>query len=975
MKYLRIVSFVALSLFFGYWLVQLALAIWDKNSKTAVWSFIPADAVAVFQIHDLVNTYQTADSTLFGQNFRTTPALQTYAQRAKLLAVLQGEGIDLNQYFKDKPLTISLHRTAKGNFDFAFFAPVTLRQHLLFKQILQNLITRHEGIVEKRNYQGVEIQEVRLKDNSQLFSYLIHKGYFVGSFTSFLVEETIRNFNELGRSNFYTTNQAVFDLPRPTKQTSPPALTCHYNPDLFANFLSVFYQENYQTILQTLQTQPKGYFELQNLQAVGSPNKKANSLLFSGLQLSFAENQKATNEKENNPKQTPNFLAAFPAIDEDENQLSTTTTSSLFQFIPRKTAYFYRLDLGTSKKTFFDNLQTIFSLKSDSLLHGENLDFFTWQSYMDGEVAMTEGESFSSNYADKLVFIKINEPAALDKRLQLWAKELIKNPKDTLTYENFGKQKIIQLPFAELPYKLFGYQAFAGFPQTYFTFINNYLVIGNTSKALIACLEDIGNGQVWAKMYQSSAFLEVAKQPAHLTQIVSPLRAWSSYTPALKPEWQSKAEENKRNLLRIEWLFLQQTVQENYISTTTGFFHEIPRTPLVASNQTLPTTIGNTAQNQTGNSTENSALAHTTARQVYATNFYNTLTSKPLLLLHPTDQSKEIAVQDAGNHVHLLGVGGKKLWHFPLQSSPTEFTVCQLWTGSVVQYLVASQNKLYWIDRNGKPTATSPLELKDLGTINFLTVFDYENTQNYRIVAADAEGNVMMLSKNGQILQGWSPKKLSGELASPPRHLRVAGKDALLLVEKKGIINLFKRNGELYAGFPVYVGAGLQSNFFVQQGVDFQQTILHLQTTQGEIIRINLQGRVVNREEMERPSAQSLCLLVPDAAAQQDYLLCRQDEKKLTIFSRNLTSLFSKEYDNASPKKVQYFHFGVHAALVAVTDTEQKKTYLYYKNGDSLTEPLASEQEILAFYNENKNEYLIYKVLQKEVAALRIWRN
>jgi hypothetical protein len=945
MKYLKIAFFVAIAIFVSYWFVQFALTIWDKTTKTNVWSFIPADAIAVCQLTDAIAAYQKADSTVFWQNLKTSPALKHIDQRAELANILIGEGIAIDQYLQDKPLTISLHTTAKGNFDFLFFVPITLREHTIFRNILQNLISRHESKTEKRNYQGIEIQEVKFKDSPNLFSYCIYKGYFVGSFTSFLVEETIRNLNELGRNNFYTTNKKIFDLHPP--QITDNHAVIYFNSQKFSNFLSIFYKENLQTNLQNFDYLPNGYLQIDLIAWANQEKKQKNALIFKGLQQNL----------EILPTDLPkhlqtNILAAFPKLNE-EASLTTEGGTNIFQFIPKKTAFFYKFDLSTDKKTFFENLQKIDKLNRDSLILAESLDFSSLQSFFEGEVAFTEAESFSKQYADKLLFIKVVEPARLNKKLQSWATELSVAKKDTLQYENIGNQKVIKLNFAELPKKIFGQQAFAGFPTAHFTFINNYLVLGNTPKALAVLLEDLDNEQVWAKMYKNSTFLETLQQPAHYTQAYNILRAWNYATQDFKPEWQAIFEENKRNLLRFEFLTIQQTANEDEIATTVGLFHEVFR--------------GQQAQ-QTGQPIQRNL------RTMYATNFYNTLISKPFVVLNPLDKSKEIIVQDAGNHLHLLSNVGKKMWHFGV-GTPINKNIYQVWSGNNSYYLFSSQNKIFLLDRNGNLAAGFPITIEEGGNIEFLALLDYDNTKNYRITAADEQGNVFMLSKNGQILQGWSPKKLAGQLATNARHIRAGGKDGLLLINKQGIVNLFKRNGELYAGFPVYVGNALTSSFFIQQGIDFQQTILHLQTTQGETIHLNLLGKVVSRVEMDRPSTQSICKLVLDASSAQDYILSRQDDKLLSVFAKNITLLFSKEFDNNSEKLVQYFNFGVHAELVAITDREQKKTYLYHKNGDSLGEPLESEQEITVFYNEIKQEFLIYKVVNKEVSALRIWRN
>ncbi len=936
-KYIKISLFILAGLFFGYWLCVIGLTIWDKSSKSAVWSLIPADAVAVWQLPNAAQNYKNLDSTAIWKNLKTSPTGKLLAEKANILAILAGEGIAIDTYLQDKSITISLHSTAKGNFDFIYFIPISVKDNTLFRSALENILARNQAKIEQRNYQGIEIQEVKFPTHTQLFSYAMYKGYFVGSFTSFLLEETIRNMNELGRNNFYTVNKTAFKIPKPNEKE----MVCYFNSQKFPTFLQIFYKDSLKTQTYSIENlQKNGFYQIE---------LDKRKVIFNGTQ-----NIKPDSE-----------LALF-------TEMKGTACDMLPQFLPKKTAFLYRVYLDNPEE-FFNRIALQNKIKENtekniaenpaesSIINSNYISFSEFVNYLEGEIAVASLEPVASAKMQKVLYLKVKQPLELSKKLENYAKELASQAKDTLFFENYNQQKIIKLNYAEFPKHLFGdtkhtsFAAnFAGFPSTYFTFINNYLLLGNSPKAIASVLADVENEQVWAKIYQNSMLLRTLEKPSSVCYVANIFRAWNIATEQLNPTWQQFFEEHKRQFLRFEFAIFQTEIPEEEIANSQiSLLHKDFEETGIAKN----------------------------ARVMYETSFYNTLLSKPFVVLNPIDKSKEVLVQDVAYHLHLLAVNGKKIWHFPV-GSPITKQVYQVdiadnrqtngQNNKQTNYLFAAQNKLFLVDRKGQSVANFPVELPNCGTIEFLSLIDYDNSKNYRFAAIDTDGNLFLVAKNGQILQGFEPKKLAGQAIAPLAHIRTAGKDALLAMSKEGIINLLKRNAESYANFPVGIGTLLTNYYFIQQNIDFPATTITFLSTQGEIITLNLLGKLVARSNLERPLSQSIFKLVADQIATTDYIFSRQDDKIIVFFDKKLKYLFQKEFGEKTEKIVQYFNFGANIEIIAVTNTHTQKLSLYYLNGDVLCENLESEQEISLFFNETKNEFLIYSIFGNRVFAKRV---
>ena len=105
-----------------------------------------------------------------------------------------------------------------------------------------------------------------------------------------------------------------------------------------------------------------------------------------------------------------------------------------------------------------------------------------------------------------------------------------------------------------------------------------------------------------------------------------------------------------------------------------------------------------------------------------------------------------------------------------------------------LQYLFATKNKVYCIDRKGNDVENYPYSVKHgEGEINTLSVIDYDGSKNYRVLVSKTDGTVVLYDITGADLEGWNPKKFDTKLSQPGKHVRVRGKDFILIAEAKQI--------------------------------------------------------------------------------------------------------------------------------------------------------------------------------------------
>src|SRR5690606_13290395 len=146
--------------------------------------------------------------------------------------------------------------------------------------------------------------------------------------------------------------------------------------------------------------------------------------------------------------------------------------------------------------------------------------------------------------------------------------------------------------------------------------------------------------------------------------------------------------------------------------------------------------------------------------------------------------------------------------------------------------------------------------------IEHVSLLDYDNSRNYRVLIASREGNLWIYDKSGTNLEGWQPQRVEGRLMTPPRHHRLLGKDYQFAIRADGKVYLLNRRGELLPNFPLVLDARLAGDYYITRGRTAAETTITVVARDGWRITFNLQGKVLSREVLVKTSLDgkfSLC--------------------------------------------------------------------------------------------------------------------
>ncbi|WP_338793211.1 hypothetical protein [Bernardetia sp. MNP-M8] len=935
--------------------LAISFVIWDNNREASVWELVPNDAILVLETTEAQRMREKIDSLPFWQPFRNLPYLQAYHSRKTVLDSIGRDSLDIMNYLKGRKIYVSLHQTSRTSADVMFFVPMSLQSRIInslskklkekvpftHSERLYNDITVHEL---KYEYETTdENGEIKARKNSNrknetqsvIFTYVIYKNFFIGSYTPFLVEDAVRKIANSEATPFFKENKDLLKLTKIEDDDANLYVSASQIPKLF----SLFTEEENTALLSSFENWAKS--------AMLDVSLKEHLLLLNGYILT---------QEEGSERDYLSILESQKSIDFIDLQ----------QFIPQETALLYRIGLSDPQSYFHDleDYRREYLPKQieakETLIDNYSFSPTRFLDNLGNEIAVAVLEMPENRKnPEKLAFLKIKSEdgqtekykqkavalltqLAENSRIEVKSEDGTESETKPLT-EIYEELPITRIEVADFPKKMFG-EGFSGFSQSYFTVLESkYIVVGSSFQAIQKLIDDYKNERVWGKLVRQRQFFEQIGTRSTVSVIVDLPRSWNWLMTNVSPEWQKTFEAYKYDLLKVEFLAWQAEGEEKRFASSI-IFQQQKTAELVAQSK----------------------------KEEAKTVFKSRLESPPYLVRNHLDRSQEVLVQDDKDMLYLVSKEGKILWNYYLNGTmrPQVYQIDAYKNGKL-QYLIATPTKVYLIDRLGRSVSGFPISFPENTFITHLSVIDYDNSKNYRIGVATSQGNVYLYDKTGKSLPGWQPRKLGMALSAPLEHVRAGSRDAMIAIEQNGIVNLLKRNSQSYSNFPLNFNSDITNDFHVDYGNTLATTEISMLTEAGELIRFNLEGKIMDRKFFERGEQGAIFTLAADKQREQNFVIARQDSKKLTLYSSEEELLFSKTYDNDGTKLIQYFNFGASIEVIAVTDMHAQKTYLYYTNGTMVGgKTIQSNTTIALFYSEQTSLFTLYRTLDKECQKL-----
>ena len=302
--------------------------------------------------------------------------------------------------------------------------------------------------------------------------------------------------------------------------------------------------------------------------------------------------------------------------------------------------------------------------------------------------------------------------------------------------------------------------------------------------------------------------------------------------------------------------------------------------------------------------------AKNSVTETYAITLNNDILSIPQVVKNHVTRGHDIVVQDVQNNLYLISSTGKILWK-KLLEGPILGNIEQIdiYKNGRLQLACATPNKLYVIDRNGKDVGPFPLSFKDKVT-QPLSVFDYDNNKNYRLLIS--QGNTLiMYDKTGKQVSGFN-YKTSGNVKSQPRHYRLGNKDYIVF-STDNTLKIIDRRGQNRIN--------LKTDLYLSNNdIYLYQNKFTTTNTKGQLVQVDGSGRVTYT---------SLDLPEKHFVAATSKTLVTLHDNKLKIKSNDADLDFG---DYTAPR-IFYLNDKI---FISTTDLQTNKVYLFDSLGNSI---------------------------------------
>ena len=149
----------------------------------------------------------------------------------------------------------------------------------------------------------------------------------------------------------------------------------------------------------------------------------------------------------------------------------------------------------------------------------------------------------------------------------------------------------------------------------------------------------------------------------------------------------------------------------------------------------------------------------------------NKITVPPKWLKNHRNNQYDFAYQDDENYLYLYSNKGNLFWKKKLSSQIIgEIQQVDLYKNGRLQMAFRTSDKFFIIDRNGSIVKPFEISFKKSNNINPLSIFDYDNSKNYRFLLSQ-DNLIKMYDNRGKIVSGFNPDEFNADILNPPVHI------------------------------------------------------------------------------------------------------------------------------------------------------------------------------------------------------------
>ncbi|MFP4023638.1 MAG: hypothetical protein ACLFVR_03850 [Thiohalospira sp.] len=840
---------------------------------------IPLDAAFIIDSDNFIDKINTLNQTnkIF-QELIQFKKVTHFNHDLSYLKNIYTENKFIKDLIDDNRITISAHRSGKENIAFLFLMKMnTLRDKKIIIQYIEGLLNE-KGKIKKREYNNNWIYHINTNQRKLYFSF--NQGVLLFSPSAILLEAAIRQ-SEVNES---ILDDKGFNTVQKTAGKNVDA-NVYINLYRFPEIISFMLNDDYKS-------------KIANFKHLGNwmeldVNLKDDAVLLNGFTFS---DQSVNNYL--------NIFSQQEAVDHKLNQVLPANTSVFISLgISDNEQYFkqYKNYLNQQNKLneyhkFIDNYQQKFGVNFETL----------FQNNLDEEIGLVITDNPNQNTKqNSFIIMRTKSKSLFESEMQniLSKIAVLGNIKKTglILDARIDKEtiyKIYKLPVNGLFKKLFG-DIYSGFENPYFTFIDNFMVIGNSQKSLVNFIHSNILHKTLKNDMKFGQFTNYLSSKSNFYFYTNLSRSPEFVAEFLNKNLKSELKTNI-NLIRKFQAFAVQLRNNNSMIFNNIYLKYIPE-------------------------------IKDEAVTVWESRLDTALDFKPCLVTNHYTQENEIFVQDLNHKIYLINKVGRILWRMQLNEKiNSEVYQVDYYKNGKLQLLFSTKNKIHLIDRNGNYVERYPIELRS-PSIAGIALFDYEKNLDYRMFIPCENKNVYLYGLEGKLINGWEFQQTDTRVNTSVQHFRIKTRDYIVFSDQYRVYILNRRGHERIRVNSQF--AKSKNNHFVLELADDETNTRFVTTdTTGLIKMISLNGQVTEKRIKTYSTNHFFDYQDIDADGFKDFIFA--DKNKLEVYKKNGGKIFDYTFKEKITHPPVYYYFSYDDRKLGVVTKNSGQIYLFNSNGN-----------------------------------------
>ena len=789
-------------------------------------------------------------------------------QRMNLLDSLLSSNDEIKKTLEEKPVYISAHLTKARSIDYLFLTNVSSdwtndkAAHFISNtfQLAPNATSRI--------YEGVSVREMPVSPK-RIFSFAVTKGIFVGSFTSSLIDESIRQLKS-GASVTHSKAFSKIAVPSGNQQTS---LYINYIP--LGEFFSSYSNNRDNGVFKSISS----FARWSTLDAIVQPN----GLVFHGQTSSI---------------DSSDYIAALHRQQPQKMEMT--------EIFPLRTALFIHLGLSDyaaysnqlrAHSNYFDPPdQRIPIIRAVEEQFQINLEQHLTE-WIDNEMALLVTEPGSPSFDNSsYACIKAKNIESALQNLSL-IQQAVNAKKNVPPLSEYRKHTLGYIALDGLAPLFYG-NLFKKINNFYFTHIGSYILIANQPSALRSFIDDYEDNKKlisdagYKKLMQNSSLLSNFFLYANLDRSKNIFRNYASDDLIFNVK-KDKNTDNRFSIFSFQLLTNKAGIETNM--------------QLLKANEAI-----------------------NSANLLWSTQLDTSVSMPPFIMRDPVLINNFVIIQDEANNLYKLDVAGTISWKRKIPGKiMSDFYVVDVRKNGQRQILFNTASHLWLIDLNGDDYSNYPIRLPANAT-NGCKVIDFENSKDYKIIVGCSNRIVYAYEISGKPVTGWMFNQPVQDVVNPVQHFKNKNKDYLLIYNHHGHVFMLDKKGTVRSEFKNLLIAPKGAFSFVA-GDSIVENHLVTSTADGKIKSLFFNGTVTSSPSFIPTVADAFQVSDIDGDGMHDYAFLTMNQIK--VFRQDGSVVFSYVLPENGLPEFYSFSFTTSQTLLAIGTASENKFYILDQKG------------------------------------------